>query len=137
MPINAGTASASRCTRTRPGLGTTNSVIAMPTIASPTISQKMPLTPTKSAITGPVTSAIMKEAPMLIPTRAIALVRFSSVVRSATSARMTEPMAPEPCSARPMMTPLIEVESCRHCAADPEQDQPEDDHDFAPHPVGQ
>jgi len=60
---------------------------------------------------GPVTSATMKEPPMVMPTMAIALVRFSSVVRSATSARITEPTAPEPCSTRPKMTPPIEVES--------------------------
>ena len=48
---------------------------------------------------------------MVMPTMAIALVRFSSVVRSATSARITEPTAPAPCSTRPKMTPPIEVES--------------------------
>ena len=47
---------------------------------------------------------------MVMPTMAIALVRFSSVVRSATSARITEPTAPAPCSARPKMTPPIEVD---------------------------
>ena len=48
---------------------------------------------------------------MVMPTMAIALVRFSSLVRSATSARITEPTAPAPCSTRPTMTPPIEVES--------------------------
>ena len=110
-PIIAGTASASRCTRTRRGFGTTNSVIAIPRSANPTISQKMPGTPTKFATIGPATSAIMNEAPIVTPTIAIALVRFSSLVRSATSARMTEPTAPEPWRARPMMTPPIELES--------------------------
>ena len=47
---------------------------------------------------------------MVMPTMAIALVRFSSLVRSATSARITEPTAPPPCSTRPTMTPPIEVE---------------------------
>ena len=95
-PIMAGTASASRCTRTWRGFGTTNWVIAIPSSANPTISQKMPPTPTKFAMIGPATSAIMKEAPMVIPTTAIAFVRFSSAVRSATSARITEPTAPAP-----------------------------------------
>ena len=48
---------------------------------------------------------------MVMPTIAIALVRFSSLVRSATSASTTEPTAPPPCTARPMMTPSIEVET--------------------------
>ena len=79
--------------------------------ASATISQNMPATPMKWAAIGPATSAIMNDAPMVTPTNAIALVRLSSAVRSATSARMTEPTAPAPCSARPTMTPSIEVES--------------------------
>ena len=65
----------------------------------------------KVATIGPATSAIMNDAPMVMPTIAMALVRFSSLVRSATSARITEPMAPAPCSARPAMTPPIEVEA--------------------------
>ena len=105
-PIKAGTVSASRWKLSR-GVGTTNCVIAMPAAASPTISQKMPLTPIKCATIGPATSATMKEAPMVMPTMAMALVRFSSAVRSATMARITEPMAPAPCSARPTMTPPI------------------------------
>ncbi len=48
---------------------------------------------------------------MVMPTVAIALVRLSSLVRSATSARITEPTAPAPCSTRPKMTPPIEVDS--------------------------
>ena len=95
----------------RRGVGTTNSVMAIPTKASATISQKMPLTPMNAATIGPATSATMKEPPMVMPTMAIALVRFSSAVRSATSARITEPMAPAPCNTRPKMTPPIEVES--------------------------
>ena len=109
-PIIPGTVSASRCTRTRRGVGTTNWVMAMPTSASPTISQKMPATPMKRATIGPAMIATMKEAPIEMPTVAMALVRCSSRVRSATSARITEPTAPEPCSARPMMTPPIEVD---------------------------
>ena len=136
-PIIAGTASASRWTRTRRGLGTTSSVIAMPTSAKATISQKMPGTPTKCATIGPSTSAIMKDPPMVIPTNAIALVRFSSLVRSATSARMTEPTAPPPCSARPTITPPIDDDSRRDGATEPEQDESEDDHDLAADPVGQ
>ena len=109
-PIIAGTVSASRCTRSCGGFGTTNWVMAMPVTARTTISQKMPPTPMKVALIGPATIATMKEAPMLMPTVAMALVRFSSVVRSATSARITEPTAPAPCSARPKMTPPIEVD---------------------------
>src|SRR6185503_3232903 len=88
----------------------TNSGMAMPAMASATISQKMPRTPTTAATSGPATSAIMNDAPMVMPTVASALVRFSSVVRSATSARITEPTAPAPWSARPTMTPPIEVD---------------------------
>ena len=83
-PIKPGTVSASRWKLSRRGLGTTNCVIAMPTAASATISQKMPATPMKCAAIGPATSATMKEAPMVMPTMAMALVRFSSAVRSAT-----------------------------------------------------
>ncbi len=93
-PIMPGTVSASRCRRATRGVGTTNSVMAMPASASTTISQKMPRTPMKVAAIGPATNATMKEAPMVMPTIAIALVRLSSVVRSATSARITEPTAP-------------------------------------------
>ena len=74
---------------------------------------------------------------MVIPTIAIALVRFSSVVRSATSARMTEPTAPPPCSARPTMTPPIEVESAATALPSREQDRPENDHDLAADLVGE
>ena len=70
----------------------------------------------------------MNEAPMVMPTIAIALVRFSSVVRSATSARMTEPTAPAPCSARPTMTPPIEVDMRGDRTADREQQKADDDH---------
>ena len=107
----AGTASASRCTRRLCGSGTTNWVMAMASSARKTISQKMPCTPVKLATIGPATRATMNERPMVTPTMAIALVRFSSLVRSATSARITEPAAPDPCSSRPRITPSIEVET--------------------------
>ena len=74
---------------------------------------------------------------MVMPTMAIALVRFSSVVRSATSARITEPTAPAPCSTRPKMTPPIEVESAATALPMREQDEADDDHRLAPEPVGQ
>ena len=74
---------------------------------------------------------------MVMPTSAIALVRFSSAVRSATSARITEPTAPAPCSARPMMTPSIEVESAATALPAANTIKPDDDHDLAADFVGQ
>ncbi len=109
-PKNAGTVSASRCRLSRLGVGTTNKVTAMPNAARTTISQKMPGTPITLAAIGPATSAIRNDAPIVMPTTAIALVRLFSDVRSATMARITAPTAPAPCSARPTITPLIEVE---------------------------
>ena len=52
----------------------------------------------------------MNATPIVTPTIAIAFVRLSSLVRSATNARITEPTAPEPCTTRPMITPSMEVE---------------------------
>ena len=48
---------------------------------------------------------------MVAPTTAIARVRTSSRVRSATIARIDEPTAPAPCRTRPSSTPSIEVAS--------------------------
>ncbi len=110
-PSMAGTVSASRWTVTRRTVGTTHRVTAMPRAARPTISQKMPDTPTHPATMGPITSAIMNDRPMVMPTVAMALVRLSSRVRSATMARITEPTAPVPWITRPTMTPSMEVES--------------------------
>ena len=105
--------------------------------ASTTISQKMPATPTKLATIGPATSATMKDPPMVMPTSAIALVRFSSAVRSATSARMTEPTAPAPCSARPTMTPSIEVDSAATALPIANRIRPMNDHHLAADFVGE
>ena len=49
-----------------------------------------------------------KATPILAPTAAIALVRFSSVVRSDKSAIMVLATAPVPCSARPAIKPHME-----------------------------
>jgi hypothetical protein len=50
---------------------------------------------------GPAASEKAKVRPMLMPIIAIAWVRFSSLVKSASSAVMAAEMAPEPCTARP------------------------------------
>ncbi len=109
----------------------------MPASASPTMSQKIPLTPMNAAAIGPATSAIMKEAPIVIPIIAIALVRFSSRVRSATSARITEPTAPAPCNARPMITPPIDVEFAATALPIPNRASPKTIMALRPNSVGQ
>ena len=72
---------------------------------------------------------------MVMPTMAIAAVRLSSLVRSATSARITAPTAPAPCSARPTMTPSIEVEIAATALPIAEQDQSGNNHDLASDPI--
>ena len=123
-PSMAGTVSVSRCTRKYVGRGTTNPVIAMPSNARPTMSQKMPETPTMPARTGPATKATMKDVPIVIPTIAIALVRLSSVVRSATNAKITDPIAPAPCSTRPTMTPSIDLDTAATALPTPNTNNP-------------
>ena len=52
-----------------------------------------------------------KDKPIIIPIDAIAFVRFSSQVKSATNAKQVLPIAPEPCIALPAITPQIEVDN--------------------------
>ena len=91
----------------RCGAGTTQMTTAAAAIASTIVSQNRPLTPTHRSTTGPAISAIRKEAPILIPTSAIALVRCCSRVRSARRASTTAAIAPLPCNARPSTTPVM------------------------------
>ena len=75
---------------------------------SAAVSQKMPGTPSAWPSTGPATIETMNDTPMVMPIIAIALVRCSSRVRSAVSAMMAAATAPEPCTTRPMSTPVME-----------------------------
>lgn len=82
----------------------------------------MPVRPNKVAIkkrlfagikrvkSGPMTMAMEKAKPMVMPEMAMALVRFSSRVKSAIKASSVLPMAPAPCSARPIIMSVIECE---------------------------
>ena len=129
--------SASRCTLWRRGLGTNNSGYGGAEQRQADHEPEDARDPDEAREDGPATSATMNDVPMVMPTIAIALVRLSSVVRSATSANITAPTAPAPCSTRPTMTPSIECRDGSHRAADPEHDESEDDHDFSPDLVGQ
>ena len=111
--------------------------MAVPSNARPTMNQKMPDTPTKPARIGPATNATMNDAPMVMPTMAIAWVRLSSVVRSATNANITAPTAPAPCSTRPTMTPSIEVDTAATALPIPNMINPRTIISFAPDLVGQ
>ena len=97
---------------------------------------KIPGTPIHLSSTGPITRARAKLSPMVAPIEAMALVRCSSRVRSASSAETTAETAPAPCITRPMMTPLIVLAGSRHEAAQGKQQQAEHDHPLAPDPVG-
>ncbi|MNP64918.1 hypothetical protein D3C76_1604610 [compost metagenome] len=52
--------------------------------------------------------AMAKVIPKLTPMNAIALVRFCSRVKSDSSAITAAAIAPEPCNARPRITPQME-----------------------------
>ncbi len=69
---------------------------------------------------------------MVIPTTAIARVRTSSRVRSATMARIVEPTAPAPCRMRPSSTPSIEVASAATTLPTPNSARPAGDHHLRP-----
>ena len=69
------------------------------------ITRKMPETPIAASSGGAMTSAPTKDSPMLMPTTAIARVRTSGRVRSASSAVTAADIAPAPCSARATASP--------------------------------
>ena len=69
------------------------------------VTQNSPDIPTKVVSHGPRLNATTKDTPILMPMVAMALVRFSSRVTSASSAITTADTAPAPAIARPMITP--------------------------------
>jgi hypothetical protein len=71
---------------------------------------KMPGTPIAASSTGAMTSATMNEAPMLMPITAMARVRTSVRVRSASSALTDADTAPAP------WTPRATASTTRLCA---------------------
>jgi len=89
----------STCCTGSPGVN--SSTTAMPAIASAAVSQNRPPNPIAPVSGGAATSDSANMAAMLMPTSAIALVRTSSRVRSASSAVTAADTAPAPCSARP------------------------------------
>ena len=64
----------------------------------------MPETPILPASSGPPTSDMTKEVPMLMPMKAIARVREAARVRSASSAITGPETAPMPCTVRASMS---------------------------------
>ena len=76
--------------------GTHHSTTAMPPSASAPVSAKMPCSPTAAASSGASTSDSANISAMLPPTSAIALVRTSSRVESASSAVTAAEIAPAP-----------------------------------------
>jgi hypothetical protein len=104
----------------------------MPPSARAPVTAKMPAIPTCAASTGAGTSDSANIRPMLAPTSAIALVRTSSRVRSASIAVTAADTAPAPCSARPM-TSSASAAGRRQQAAGGEHQQPEHDDRLAAH----
>jgi hypothetical protein len=83
----------------------------------------------------PATSDSANIRPMLAPTSAMALVRTSSRVWSASSAVTAAEMAPAPCSMRPDDQLHQRAGKRRQQAAGGEQQQAEHDHALAAQPV--
>jgi len=75
--------------------------MAMPASASRPVSTNRPLSPMRALSAGASTSDTANISPMLPPTSAMALVRTSSRVWSASKAVTAAEIAPAPCSARP------------------------------------
>ena len=69
------------------------------------VTQNNPEIPTKPVSHGPKLKATAKETPILMPMVAMAFIRFSSRVTSASSAITTADTAPPPAMARPIITP--------------------------------
>ena len=82
--------------------GTAKPSSARPLIAITSISVKMPGTPIAASSTGASTSASTNDRPMLAPITAMARVRTSGRVRSASSADTAAETAPAPCTQRAM-----------------------------------
>ncbi len=74
----------------------------MPMAASTAVSANRPDRPMRGTSSGANTSDSANMSAMLIPIKAMDLVRTSSRVRSASRAVTAAEMAPEPCSARPI-----------------------------------
>ena len=89
------------------GVGTAQMTRTIPLMASNAVNQKTPARSLRDATSGPSTKANIKETPMLAPTSAIALVRCSSRVKSATIAITVLAIAPAPCSRRPSTIPSM------------------------------
>ena len=105
----AGLITISRWARRSVGDGTANTTITAPTQANPADNINTPANPVAAARAGPKIIASEKDKPMEAPMAAIALVRFSSEVRSATMAIIALAMAPLPCKARPSTKPSMVV----------------------------
>ena len=86
------------------GLGVTSATTATAARHRKPVSANRPGTPTKRVSTGPSTMLAAKVRPMVSPTEAIARVRTSSRVRSASSAVTAALTAPAPCTARPIIS---------------------------------
>jgi len=92
--------------------GAPQTTTVTPSSASVPVMANRPASPTIPASTGASTSDTANIRPMLAPTRAMALVRTSSRVRSANKAVTAADTAPAPCRLRPSNRP------CRSVAAD-------------------
>lgn len=86
------------------GVGTASTSTSSPASASTAIIQKKPPRPSSTDSGGPASSDRMKQAPMLMPMNAMARVRISVRVRSASSAVTGPDTAPAPWMARATIT---------------------------------
>ena len=76
-------------------------------MASPPVNANKPGTPIQWVSGEEITKDTAKVMPMVVPIKAMALVRCSSRVKSASSAINTAEIAPAPCKARPIITVVI------------------------------
>ena len=84
--------------------GVHHTTTAMHTSASAPVTENRPPRPMRAASNGEATRDSANIRPMLAPTIAIALVRTSSRVWSASSAVTAADTAPAPCNARPAIS---------------------------------
>ena len=100
--------------------------------ASTIHAKKIDFRPNHPLSNGAKTIAIAKDTPMLAPIVAIALLRFCSVVSSASKASKTPAIAPEPCSALPTIS--IVALSAKYAISDPTRKRltPKTSADFRP-----
>jgi hypothetical protein len=82
---------------------------ATPTKAITPVNQNKPANPIQAVSTGDTTKDSANISPMLPPTRAMALVRTSSRVKSANKAVTAADTAPAPCRLRPTNKPIKSV----------------------------